>query len=1553
MTLQEKITEETTEENNQPIPELLPEKRPQEFETKAKVKEVKEEGFVPSGAVNPEIIGKKPLKEAMAKDIVEQEEQRKVPSINDFLSGNTFMLGDQEIDSDLIQKAKEGDQDAIVELGSQIDTYASTQTGPIIPSVRTTETGALKTVEVTEDKEIQQELTKYGDARVALYNRMKGVGVRDENALKALVKYYSTGNFVTEFGRRITKAGTFGIQAPFLANLAKHVAGASIDSFSSIWDDSPNFMEEFKKRLPQISEEFNSYRSFIEDNLKIKGVTYGSLIDTRIKEKIKEDLIKKHGKEEGEERYNAQYTVKDPVSGTRSEIRLISDEMGDELLDIGFKELPFSEKFLLFGVENLTLATGLGKRAVKKGTEEIKRATKARQDNPLYKDWDDVQIIRHLKIQEDKNVFSRSIRRITASLGTRFKSRGAIGSAEFNQRHAIRIQSIDKQIDRLEARRINATPNMKKQIDGEIENLQTQRSRALFSSGKVLFNMNNKFLFQTQKDELLITFAQTAGHQHADFFGISSGTGEMIGAFSMAFKLPQTILTSSPVRGMGNLVNALTGGLPVRTYDIAKDTFGFTGKVLEKLPIIPKGFFLDRRLENIESQLGRKLTAPERESLAYMQKAILDLDAEDREKIFDNIREYQDLRGRIIKRFDGNPEMQKQAEKAFNLSFAYISGLAPMIALRNRALGKINGRNPDFKEAAAFQIEAENGRMAASVAFKRLEELLNQQGAGIQDNKFLVEFVDNFKRADNQLKDQFNQDRIAYQQLLDKYVRSFGGYDSEMDAGELDKLVDLEIALNKGDVNDLTLRREKLNELSMKVYEGLTERLKTVKKLRGTPLYRKKLGRIVEEVYDTQISKQYADGRIGYIKTEKYAADNNIQVNIGPLVQDMVSRGQGLKAKELKKFFSAEGKFFYGRSGRLARNAFNDMAKRSLRDTLGLNDEEITELFAFHRLKGSAATGDYLGDNADFVDIVLHLANKSDQKFQPFIATPFEVDEVRRHFKRVAEGTKDEKVAKLTDDFANEAENLLRKDKILYSMIEEARSTYQDRVFDPRRKGSVGDKIDNARTGPAFVTKSEDGFAFPYAEGNTPDKFHSDIGENLEKIIANKSRAVDDLGNKIQDIERFWGDNVKGQIAFDLTTENGQKKYDLVSRLIEANVYEHWGALKETSLENIKLRSEAFGKLPVGKYNFANNENLHKVSDALRVKVWNGTNFESRTLFDPTEMFAVEKDISELIKLDNTVAREHNKLIGEVNGTVGELKERANFKVKQQEDFNQEVSDITRLKNADQFFEQYVANGTVGSIAGIKQQYINARTSKDTANRVTEAVAEEEFDTGIKSVIAKGLLKRAKITRSERVTFQDVTSGTEKNATIMRDTQQFSNDMFDENISAIMEEYLDKEHVDFLKDLSLFFEYSQGTSLAKKYLPEGMIRGISPNELISRAFNLARDMVSPTYVAAELGVRVSMNHDIEVLELAITNKQVAKALNDILITNNPTDDDIKNLAVLLKTHVAIGLAQNNVLASAYTPDDFLENAKYQKMIGEGRKKQPLEKLYEEEEKEKN
>ena len=1533
MALQEEnayvITEETDENTITP-PVVLPEKRPPEVDkavdTTAKVEKEMEKSVVPSGAVKPEIMGKKPLKKAIAQDVVKQQEQKSVPSINDFVAGKTFMLGENEVDPDLVAKVRSGDKDAFLELGEQIDDYATSVSGPVIPSVRFDETGKGKVVEISDDPVIQKELSRYGQARLDLYNRLKGTGLKDENALKALTKYYSTGDFLAEGGRRITQAGTLLAQAPFGAFvLGKYLSGSIYESVSSFWDDNAegNPIEFFKKKLPQIGQEFNSYRSFIEDDLKLKGVTYGSLVDSKIKEKIKQDI--------GEERFKAQYTVKSPITGETSEIRLITDEMGQELLDVGFKELPFSEKFLLFGLENMTITSGLAKQTVKKGNQQLARVQKARKDNPNdFQDWDDVQVIRYLEIEDKKNALSKGLRSLTAKIGTKFKNRGAMGSAEFNHRHATRITSIDKQIDRLEVERATANEARKKIIDGQVENLQTQRSRVLFGSGKALFNMNNRFLFQTQKDELLITFAQAAGNHNAEYFGLSSGTGEMIGAFGMAFKLPQTILTSKPVTVTSNV---LTLGLAKAFYTTGKDIAGFTGKVLEKLPPIPKGFFADRRLDNIEQELKRPLNASEREGLDYMQKAILDLDPVDREKIFDNVREYQDLRNRIVGHFDGNPELQEQAREAFNLSFAHVSGLAPLIALRNRATGKINAKNPDLKEPMFFQVEAENGRMAAGVAFKRLEELLNKQGAGIKDNKYLQNFVTGFKRADAQLRDQLNQDRIMYNSLLDKYVRSFGGYESEMDATELDTLVDLEIGLNRGDVNNLTTRRESLQKLSMGVYEGLNERLKNVKKLRGTRAYRKKLSRIVEEVYDFQISKQYADGRIGYQKAEQYAKENNKEYAIGDLVENMISKGEALEPRALAKFFSAEGKFFFGRSGRMARNAFNEMAKRSIRNDLQLDENEIAELLVYHRNKGSEATGDFVGENADFVDIMLHLSKKEGSTLLPFKATPFELEEVRRHFDRVGESTKEREVGEKFTNFADSIDDKLQEDKVMYSLIQEARGTYKDRVFDTRRKGSSGEEVDNARTGPAYTVKDENGLSYPYKKGQTPDNFHSNIGKNIQNIIDNKSKAIDDLDEEIDSIQRFWGDNVDGEIAFDVSTEQGLLKYNLVSQLIEANIYEHWGALKETTLGNIKARAEGFGKLPTAKYNFADADRFEEVSDTLKVKLWDGEKFSTRSLFDPTEMFKIEKDITEIIKLDNNVAKQHNQLIQEVNGTSGQLKERANFLNKEKEKFNEDLKQIASIKSADQFFDQYIANGTVGSVAGVKQQYINARTSKDVADKVTETVAEEEFDRNMKSVIAKGLLTRAKMERSERISFQDITTGTEKNATVMSDTGQFSEDMFNENITSIMEEYIDREHVDFLKDLALYFEFSQGTSLAKKYVPEGTIRKVSPNELISRAFNLARGMVSPTYVAAELGVRVSMNHDVEVLELALTNKSVARVLNDVLITNNPEPEDIKNLGVLLKSHIANKLAQDGALAAEYFPQDGIEAVKFEKVLG--------------------
>jgi hypothetical protein len=63
----------------------------------------------------------------------------------------------------------------------------------------------------------------------------------------------------------------------------------------------------------------------------------------------------------------------------------------------------------------------------------------------------------------------------------------------------------------------------------------------------------------------------------------------------------------------------------------------------------------------------------------------------------------------------------------------------------------------------------------------------------------------------------------------------------------------------------------------------------------------------------------------------------------------------------------------------------------------------------------------------------------------------------------------------------------------------------------------------------------------------------------------------------------------------------------------------------------------------------------------------------------------------------------------------------------------------------------------------------------------------------------------------------------------------------------------------------------------------GLTRPISPNEIISRAFNLARGMVSPAYVTAEMLLRIASTNNIEVTRLVLQDKEVANVFSELMI----------------------------------------------------------------------
>ena len=90
------------------------------------------------------------------------------------------------------------------------------------------------------------------------------------------------------------------------------------------------------------------------------------------------------------------------------------------------------------------------------------------------------------------------------------------------------------------------------------------------------------------------------------------------------------------------------------------------------------------------------------------------------------------------------------------------------------------------------------------------------------------------------------------------------------------------------------------------------------------------------------------------------------------------------------------------------------------------------------------------------------------------------------------------------------------------------------------------------------------------------------------------------------------------------------------------------------------------------------------------------------------------------------------------------------------------------------------------------------------------------------------------------------------------------------------------------------------------------IRGISPNEIISRAFNISRGMVSPQYVLAEFAYRIMEKHKVDVLKFAAGDEIAADILFKLM--NNPDTigtNEIRTFERLSKSFVTRELAKRS------------------------------------------
>jgi hypothetical protein len=311
----------------------------------------------PQANVTPEI---KPLVE---ESVATQEQERlgKQVTPESILSGETIEINGEEISPNIVAKANQGDIDALSEIESMARSAEKQKQEPIIakaPEVFANDPQSSKTTE---------KLVKYTEGRNIVLNALQKTNpatneprIVDSRVQQLFVDYFSTGQFFTEMSRRLAESGRGVTLLPVLAHMAYNVFGATKDAIDlpfaigDIKPDDETFAQSWEKRQPGMAKFFNAYKTMVEKALP--GLTQAQTFN----DDIKKLYIETYGQEE----YDRYYTL--TVGDKTVDLPIVNDELAQELLKIGFNELPMVERAAAMIVENVGIGYSLAKGATTK-----------------------------------------------------------------------------------------------------------------------------------------------------------------------------------------------------------------------------------------------------------------------------------------------------------------------------------------------------------------------------------------------------------------------------------------------------------------------------------------------------------------------------------------------------------------------------------------------------------------------------------------------------------------------------------------------------------------------------------------------------------------------------------------------------------------------------------------------------------------------------------------------------------------------------------------------------------------------------------------------------------------------------------------------------------------------------------------------------------------------------------------------------------------------------------------------------------------------------------
>ena len=512
------------------------------------------------------------------------------------------------------------------------------------------------------------------------------------------------------------------------------------------------------------------------------------------------------------------------------------------------------------------------------------------------------------------------------------------------------------------------------------------------------------------------------------------------------------------------------------------------------------------------------------------------------------------------------------------------------------------------------------------------------------------------------------------------------------------------------------------------------------------------------------------------------------------------------------------------------------------------------------------------------------------------------------------------------------------------------------------------------------ILTNDNVFKFAYKGNVNPITVFKPLTDKIATAAKNGDAfSLADLPNEIERMMENFGGRLSGRrTGFDLTNPTQKRNFenfrDMLSVVIRATYAKDAMDQIEFAQNNPFLRKSL--KSSGNEYNFKEWQNLEKVSKMLKFRVkeidpnTGKTVIREKQVLDLEDLVIDQKDIvSQMNKFPELQRKYQTEIIDKFDDQKDVLLKEAKTDNKIEDLMFRGVKQaLGKSLDYKSFYTEYVTNGTPEKIADLKNTILRELSETDVAKipNAERAVFEKKINEGILQMIIKGQLEEAgmrnvkglgeelglEYTGADKDMFIDPLNnlldkfrskkgidGNQYPIKVITKPEDLLDSIKNPNKREIFEQFMDKEHIEYYENMLEYMVMTEKGDFSKVKL-EGLTRGITTNEAISRAFNLARGMVSPTYVAAEFAVRIAEMSGIQLLGMVGRDKEAARILVDVFkVGVKPSNRDVGTLANKITSFVFKEMARMGI-----TPPDFenkteaeleIEIEKYKKQMLEG------------------